>query len=230
MARLAGASLARAGAYAAEHSVAQTPQRSLLPARMPEIPGLDIHGRHVPLGDGTEVGGDFYDVVEVGDAVLLVMGDVCGKGVEAAALTSMARHTIRSLAAPGRTPSELLEGSARRAATETCSASSASTACWRGARRGPRPRRRASSARCAPSPAAPCATTSRCWSAWPVERVDDGLPTRRATMSDPRAPKEGDPRPGQEPDAGDQAEPDPDRPIDDDEAREGNALKPPPGD
>lgn len=108
MAQLAGVALARAGTYDLEHSIAQTLQRSLLPARLPAPEGLDIGVRYVPLGAGNEVGGDFYDVVEVEGEVLLVIGDVCGKGVEAAALTALARHTVRALAEPGRSPSEIL--------------------------------------------------------------------------------------------------------------------------
>ena len=65
----------------------------------PEIPGLEVAAAYRPAGRGDEVGGDFYDVFQIaeGDWVV-VLGDVCGKGVEAAVVTSLVRHTVRALA------------------------------------------------------------------------------------------------------------------------------------
>jgi serine phosphatase RsbU (regulator of sigma subunit) len=92
-----------------ERYIAQTLQRSLLPARLPEIPGVELETRFVPAGEGQEVGGDFYDVIQLaGDRWLLVIGDVCGKGPEAAALTAMVRYTLRAEAAHEPRPGELL--------------------------------------------------------------------------------------------------------------------------
>jgi PAS domain S-box-containing protein len=78
--------------------VAQTLQASLLPDALPDIPGVRLAARYEPLGSGTEVGGDFYDVFAVGDGRwALVIGDVCGKGAEAATLTALARYTLRAV-------------------------------------------------------------------------------------------------------------------------------------
>jgi GAF domain-containing protein len=77
--------------------IAQTLQRSLLPARLPDVEGLDVAARYVAGGEGVEVGGDFYDLFPVdGGGWAAVLGDVCGKGTEAAALTALARHTLRA--------------------------------------------------------------------------------------------------------------------------------------
>ena len=78
--------------------IARTLQDSLLPARLPEVDGLDVAARYVAGGEGVEVGGDFYDLFPLdGDrGWAAVLGDVCGKGTEAAALTALARHTIRA--------------------------------------------------------------------------------------------------------------------------------------
>ncbi|WP_262402640.1 PP2C family protein-serine/threonine phosphatase [Actinomadura sp. CNU-125] len=87
-------------------------QRSLLPPAIPEIPGLEVAVVYEPAGEGSEVGGDFYDVFEsgpVGGGPALedvapgrwrfAIGDVCGTGPEAAAVTGLARHALRILAA-----------------------------------------------------------------------------------------------------------------------------------
>lgn len=77
----------------------RTLQQILIPPSPPAIPGLDLAAVYRPAGDGSEVGGDFYDVFEVGtDDWIVVVGDVVGKGVEAAIVTAMARHAIRSAA------------------------------------------------------------------------------------------------------------------------------------
>ena len=71
---------------------------------LPEIPGVELAARYRPAGEGNEVGGDFYDVFETGDGSwALVVGDVCGKGAEAAAVTALARYTLRA-AAHARAP------------------------------------------------------------------------------------------------------------------------------
>jgi phosphoserine phosphatase RsbU/P len=89
--------------------LAQTLQRTLIPPAPPTIEGLDVAAAYRPAGAGDEVGGDFYDVFETaeGDWVVVV-GDVCGKGVQAAAVTSLARHSIRAAAMRESSPSCVL--------------------------------------------------------------------------------------------------------------------------
>ncbi len=89
--------------------VARTLQRTLLPASLPEVEGVEMAAVYRPAGVGDEVGGDFYDAFEVADGGwFLVVGDVCGKGAQAAALTGLARHTVRAAAIHERRPSEVL--------------------------------------------------------------------------------------------------------------------------
>jgi PAS domain S-box-containing protein len=89
--------------------VAAALQASLAPADLPEIPGAELAGRFEPAGDGSEIGGDFFDVFALGDSCWgLVLGDVSGKGAEAAAVTAQARYTLRALADPADPPSSTL--------------------------------------------------------------------------------------------------------------------------
>ena len=77
-------------------------QRSLLPPSIPSPPGLDVGVVYEPAGESTTAGGDFYDLFGLGDGRWCwVVGDVCGTGAEAAAVTGLARHTIRALALAG---------------------------------------------------------------------------------------------------------------------------------
>jgi phosphoserine phosphatase RsbU/P len=79
--------------------VAETLQRSLLPAPLPEWDGVTIAAGYEPADVGTDVCGDFYDVfTATDDSLVVVIGDVAGRGIEAAGLTGMARHTLRALA------------------------------------------------------------------------------------------------------------------------------------
>ncbi|MDQ3981668.1 MAG: SpoIIE family protein phosphatase, partial [Actinomycetota bacterium] len=89
--------------------LARVLQSSLLPPDLPSIAGFEVAARYRPAGEGNEVGGDFYDVfsLEGGDHAL-VMGDVCGKGPRAAALTGVARHTTRAASAYESSPSSVL--------------------------------------------------------------------------------------------------------------------------
>ncbi|MGA9857177.1 MAG: SpoIIE family protein phosphatase, partial [Solirubrobacteraceae bacterium] len=83
---------------------------SLLPDRAPSIPGCEVAVRFLPAHAGELVGGDFYDVYPVGPGQwAIVVGDVCGKGADAAAVTAMARWTLRSLAGSPVTPVEALQ-------------------------------------------------------------------------------------------------------------------------
>ena len=89
-------------------AVAEALQASLLPATLPEIPGLDLSAAYLPAGEGLEVSGDFYDVFPVRGGWGLTIGDVCGKGQEAAAMTAAARHAIRVLASFDDDPGAVL--------------------------------------------------------------------------------------------------------------------------
>ena len=90
-------------------SLARTLQASLLPPHLPDIPGLEVAARYRSAEDGVEVVGDFYDLFDIGaDGWGVVMGDVCGKGPEAAALTAVARHTVRAAAMREERPSGVL--------------------------------------------------------------------------------------------------------------------------
>jgi PAS domain S-box-containing protein len=77
--------------------IAQTLQRSLLPPDLPAVPGVDAAAGYFPAGDANDVGGDFYDLFESESGVwTALIGDVAGKGAEAAALTALARYTLRT--------------------------------------------------------------------------------------------------------------------------------------
>jgi PAS domain S-box-containing protein len=95
--------------YADRSYIARTLQQSLLPVELPDIPGVETAARFRPTGEGNEVGGDFYDMFETGDdGWTVVMGDVCGKGPDAAAVTALARYTLRAAAMRERVPSRSL--------------------------------------------------------------------------------------------------------------------------
>jgi Stage II sporulation protein E (SpoIIE)/GAF domain len=90
-------------------ALAQTLQESLLPPRLPEIPGLQVAARYTAGGTGAEVLGDFYDVFpSVRGSWGMVVGDVCGKGVPAAKSTALARYTLRAEAHRQTRPSLIL--------------------------------------------------------------------------------------------------------------------------
>jgi len=104
----AAVAIYNARAHRALRDVARTLQRSLLPADRPVIPGLDVAAVYHPVSD-SEVGGDFYDVFPVAPGKWgVVMGDVCGKGVQAASLTALARYTVRTAAVGADAPSDVL--------------------------------------------------------------------------------------------------------------------------
>jgi sigma-B regulation protein RsbU (phosphoserine phosphatase) len=99
----------------AEHSehraqaLARTLQSTLIPPSPPEIPSLEVSAAYRPAGDGEEIGGDFYDIFQItrGEWVV-VLGDVCGKGVGAAVVTALVRYTIRALSVQLEEPSRVL--------------------------------------------------------------------------------------------------------------------------
>ncbi len=105
----AAAAVENARLYETVSTIAQTLQTSLLPPVLPELPGAELAARYHAAGSGLEVGGDFYDVfsTEV-DQWYLVIGDVCGKGPAAAAVTALARYTIRAAAVRRRSPTAIL--------------------------------------------------------------------------------------------------------------------------
>ncbi len=89
--------------------LARTLQKTLIPPAPPQIPGLDIAAAYRPAGTGDEVGGDFYDIFELSDGSWVIgLGDVRGKGVQAAVVAALARHTIRAAAVRAGRPSEVL--------------------------------------------------------------------------------------------------------------------------
>ena len=89
--------------------LARTLQTTLMPPSLPTIPGLDVAVAFRPAGDGHQIGGDFYDVSQIGTGDWLVsVGDVAGKGAEAAVITALARYTIHSAAIRGRSPAQIL--------------------------------------------------------------------------------------------------------------------------
>jgi serine phosphatase RsbU (regulator of sigma subunit) len=110
LAHLASVAITNAQLYERERTIAQTLQRSLRPGGLPEVPGLSAAVRFRPAGESVELGGDFYDLFEAGDgAWAALIGDVQGKGPDAAAMTALARHTLRAGAVYERHPSGVLE-------------------------------------------------------------------------------------------------------------------------
>lgn len=88
--------------YREREQVADTLQAGLLPPDLPEIPGVDTAARYLSADEATDVGGDFYDLFATSTGGwALAVGDVCGKGADAAAVTAMARYTLRAATAVG---------------------------------------------------------------------------------------------------------------------------------
>jgi serine phosphatase RsbU (regulator of sigma subunit) len=88
--------------------LAEVLQTSLLPPTLPDVPGIELAARYRPGQAGLEVGGDFYDVFATGSDWGVVIGDVCGKGPDAAALTALVRYSVRAAAADLRQPGSIL--------------------------------------------------------------------------------------------------------------------------
>jgi PAS domain S-box-containing protein len=107
--RRAGIAVENARVYAARSHIAMTLQRSLLPPRLPAVPGMTIAARFRAAGEGSEVGGDFYDLFPVEGGWMVIIGDVTGKGPEAAAITSLARYTMRTAAMYEQSPAAVLD-------------------------------------------------------------------------------------------------------------------------
>ncbi|MGW0706227.1 SpoIIE family protein phosphatase [Streptomyces sp. NPDC002643] len=102
---LAGQALVRARAFDAEHELVDMLQRTLLPRRLPQLPGAVAVARYLPTTAGLEVGGDWYDVIPLPDNhVALVIGDVQGHNVGAATLMGQMRTALRAYAVEGHPP------------------------------------------------------------------------------------------------------------------------------
>lgn len=88
--------------------VAQALQASLLPGRLPDVPHLDLAASYIAASDWQEISGDFYDVFPMNSGWGVIVGDVCGKGEEAAAMTAAARHATRAIAYDNEDPADVL--------------------------------------------------------------------------------------------------------------------------
>jgi serine phosphatase RsbU (regulator of sigma subunit)/anti-sigma regulatory factor (Ser/Thr protein kinase) len=109
LSRRAGLALDNARLYTELTATAQAFQHSLLPPELPVVPGTDIGVAYAAAGSGNEVGGDFYDVFRLGAGRWgFAIGDVCGKGPEAAAVTGLARQTMRLLGQDSQPVPEVL--------------------------------------------------------------------------------------------------------------------------
>ncbi|MFK0025890.1 SpoIIE family protein phosphatase [Streptomyces sp. NPDC090798] len=102
LSRRAALALDNARLYSERTAISQSLQRSLLPPDLPHIDGVEVEVIYRAAGEGNEVGGDFYDLFPIRDGVYgFAIGDVCGTGPEAAAVTGLARHALRLLAREG---------------------------------------------------------------------------------------------------------------------------------
>jgi len=114
LATRAGQAIVNAELFRERSNVAATLQASLLPPATPAVPGLEVATRFFAVGEGIDVGGDFYDVFRMGTTVApdnrwaVVIGDVRGKGTEAASISGAARHAIRAAALHERSPAAIL--------------------------------------------------------------------------------------------------------------------------
>lgn len=108
LAERAAVAVDNARLYTERATVARTLQDSLLPDALPQIPGWEVAALYRPAGHGTDVGGDFYDLWPLQASWMLMVGDVTGKGVEAAALTSLVRHTARTASQFASAPAQVL--------------------------------------------------------------------------------------------------------------------------
>jgi serine phosphatase RsbU (regulator of sigma subunit) len=109
LAARAAVSVENARLFTERAAVAQTLQASLLPPRPPEVPGMEVATRFRPGEHDLAVGGDFYDLFRVGvNDWGLVIGDVCGKGAEAASLTALVRYSMRAAAVHNQRPADVL--------------------------------------------------------------------------------------------------------------------------
>jgi hypothetical protein len=105
LAQLGGVALENAELYDQERLVAETLQRRLLPGQLPTVPGVEMASRYLPGWGGSEAGGDWYDAMVLPDGQIgLVVGDVMGKGIRAAAGMGQLRIAVRAYAIEGHPP------------------------------------------------------------------------------------------------------------------------------
>ncbi|MFI6377084.1 SpoIIE family protein phosphatase [Streptomyces sp. NPDC050546] len=110
LSRRAALALDNARLYSERTAISQSLQRSLLPPELPVIAGVEVEVIYRAAGEGNEVGGDFYDVFPISDGAYgFAIGDVCGTGPNAAAVTGLARHALRLLAREGLSGPAVLE-------------------------------------------------------------------------------------------------------------------------
>ncbi|MGW7544103.1 SpoIIE family protein phosphatase [Streptomyces sp. NPDC054770] len=110
LSRRAALALDNARLYSERTAISQALQRSLLPPGLPAIEGVEVEVIYRAAGEGNEVGGDFYDVFPISDGAYgFAIGDVCGTGPNAAAVTGLARHALRLLAREGLSGPAVLE-------------------------------------------------------------------------------------------------------------------------
>ena len=101
----------RASMFEREHTTAETLQRSLLPDRLPTVPGVILEARYLPVTRNMEIGGDWYDAFKLPDGRLAIAaGDVMGKGLTAAAGMGRVRNALRALALTDPRPAAVLAG------------------------------------------------------------------------------------------------------------------------
>ena len=122
--RRAGTAVENARLYQERSHIAATLQRGLLPDELPDIPGARLDSLYRPAGEENLVGGDFYDAFPTPHGWMLLVGDVTGRGAEAAALTGQARHTLRTagmlLGDPAAAFDQLNQALANRAELTPC--------------------------------------------------------------------------------------------------------------
>ena len=108
LAGLIAHAMEKAQRYETETALARGLQQALLPRRLPAHPQVETAGRYLPGTQGMDVGGDWYDVIEAGDGLALVIGDVQGHGVQAAATMGQLRSAVRAFALGDRPPDEVM--------------------------------------------------------------------------------------------------------------------------
>jgi GAF domain-containing protein len=109
LAAQAGLGVDNAYLYRAQTAIADALQRSMLPARLPDLAGIEVAHRYVPASDTAQVGGDWFDAIALpGSRVALVVGDVMGHGVRSAAIMGQFRTAVRTLAALDLPPGQIL--------------------------------------------------------------------------------------------------------------------------
>jgi serine phosphatase RsbU (regulator of sigma subunit)/anti-sigma regulatory factor (Ser/Thr protein kinase) len=114
VARMLAQALSRAGVYDSERALSAGLQRSMLPAREPDIEGMTFAGRYIPTGGGLQVGGDWYEVIDLPSGrTAIVIGDVQGHDVRAAGLMAQLRIALRAYAAEGHRPDAVMSRTSR---------------------------------------------------------------------------------------------------------------------